>query len=1295
MGQKIKQVKGKVLAKHETEAIWDESNYGAGVAYVPELGEKVIYDPDDQHLYPRVKYGDGINIVKYLPFSIDPYAIAFGYEQNLSEKEKARARANLGMEYINEELQNLQEAFNEQVGQLRTDLDTQVEDLQNNKFDKAGGTIEGDLRVAGDLIVSGESTETHLENVTTPQNTIILRDDQAGGLLEEEYTGLIAKKYDGTNDGMLVFDKEGTAYVGDVGDVQPLATRAPETQMRDGGLVEWNSATKRLQSTDKPVVFNSTEATEELVVYTRDVPDDSADYAYIGRVGGMTRKCKNLLPYPYAETTKTTNGVTCTDNGDGTITVNGTATNQSNFFFVYNEKFSLPAGTYTFSVDYIIPSNVTVWLFKTSESRTITYLTAGEQQKTFTLAKEESFNVYLYVGAGAIFSNAVLKPMLNEGATALPYEPYFEGLRSAPVTEVESVGVNLFDESQITHATTGAGVVSEAYGVVQDGVLIAKMGYHNYGIIWKPFAMNLGAGTYTISADCYISTGGAPNLRVVARLYNVKTQTHTSDTVISLSAFDKWERISAQITVTEPSEYMLCVQGVGNAEMSSDMDVRFKNICVAKGNIAEYSPYKKKVFQIPEAVQALDGYGEGLDSNNFNSVEWSEDGKRVFNRRVKTIALDGSEKWYITGGTFWTHLNNSKKSQGTVLSNRYACNIIDVLYVSAASTGVSTVDEFKAALNADPLCVVYILDTPETTDISDLLPADNFIEVEGNGTLTFKNEFRHGVPSEVTFYKGSNDIIGADTFVGDLAGTAARAVSDKNGNDIAETYAKKTDVPTKVSELDNDAEYITADVLSGLGGGDMLKSVYDTNGDGIVDKARADKNGNPIDTTYAKLISSTPQIIQCTGGDTVQIFKSNKEGETYIGFKDSSNKSLGWLGMKENMPMFYSTDNISYKLITEANISSCTVAKASEADLATKATQDASGNTITSTYATKTELDTHTSNKSNPHGVTKAQVGLGNVDNTADADKNVASATKLTTARNINGVAFDGTSDIAVYSANELPRFAKLLKTNQWYRIATIAETHGFSCTLQFTSSYDYTIPQSTTLAINARYDTDCSIVQLSNTNVSVISKVRAVRKLGAEWYIEIYYTGDTRGNPIQVVFSNLASYGEHPNTIITKVDFTDGTIPDGYTATEFELSSNPVKATTFEGDLVGVATKAISDKNGNNIVATYATKDEIANLGIPNIQVWKSAYEITENGNFVAQNCGFCPDVVFFNFHTMGDEPTEAHHMWHCAGGAFGHTDNVLLRTTSTGFEILDDSHAWSSYTDGTIFTYTAVKFG
>lgn len=53
----------------------------------------------------------------------------------------------------------------------------------------------------------------------------------------------------------------------------------------------------------------------------------------------------------------------------------------------------------------------------------------------------------------------------------------------------------------------------------------------------------------------------------------------------------------------------------------------------------------------------------------------------------------------------------------------------------------------------------------------------------------------------------------------------------------------------------------------------------------------------------------------------------------------------------------------------------------------------------------------------NPHNVTKSDVGLGNVDNTADANKNVLSATKLTTARTIDGVSFDGSAGIIHYGA--------------------------------------------------------------------------------------------------------------------------------------------------------------------------------------------------------------------------------------------------------------------------------------
>ena len=53
----------------------------------------------------------------------------------------------------------------------------------------------------------------------------------------------------------------------------------------------------------------------------------------------------------------------------------------------------------------------------------------------------------------------------------------------------------------------------------------------------------------------------------------------------------------------------------------------------------------------------------------------------------------------------------------------------------------------------------------------------------------------------------------------------------------------------------------------------------------------------------------------------------------------------------------------------------------------------------------KEELSSHTGNTSNPHGVTKAQIGLGNVDNTADAQKSVNYANSAGTANTATGMA--------------------------------------------------------------------------------------------------------------------------------------------------------------------------------------------------------------------------------------------------------------------------------------------------
>lgn len=75
--------------------------------------------------------------------------------------------------------------------------------------------------------------------------------------------------------------------------------------------------------------------------------------------------------------------------------------------------------------------------------------------------------------------------------------------------------------------------------------------------------------------------------------------------------------------------------------------------------------------------------------------------------------------------------------------------------------------------------------------------------------------------------------------------------------------------------------------------------------------------------------------------------------------------------------------------------------------------------------ATKTALDAHIADVNNPHEVTKAKVGLGNVDNTADADKPISTATQsaLNTKMPLSGGTFTGNVAFANGTKIEFPTF--------------------------------------------------------------------------------------------------------------------------------------------------------------------------------------------------------------------------------------------------------------------------------
>lgn len=119
------------------------------------------------------------------------------------------------------------------IGEVGTPTDvTQVGDLN----------IKGNITIEGNITQNGSAYETHAEKIYTTKDYIYLREGATGALSPGGYTGMEAEKYDGTNNGRLVFDSSGTARVGDVGDEEPLLTRDESADMTDGALLRWDGA---------------------------------------------------------------------------------------------------------------------------------------------------------------------------------------------------------------------------------------------------------------------------------------------------------------------------------------------------------------------------------------------------------------------------------------------------------------------------------------------------------------------------------------------------------------------------------------------------------------------------------------------------------------------------------------------------------------------------------------------------------------------------------------------------------------------------------------------------------------------------------------------------------------------------------------------------------------------------------------------------------------------------------------------------------------------------------------------
>lgn len=242
-------------------------------------------------------------------------------------------------------------------------------------------------------------------------------------------------------------------------------------------LLRMDSVEKiNIQASEMNSLLASTEEAKDAAENARDIALDESDYiknSYANAIKGTAKgeivrvddvspiehsvKCiargKNLIPYPYADTTKTIGGITFTDNGDGSITANGTATSNAVFYFTNvgtnqyingtvclsgcPEGGSVSGSGYSVRLNQYINGVETSGLVDTGAGK------SGDFDNKLV-------RVYFVILTGTTVENLTVAPMLEYGVVPSVYEPWIDPSTIA----VTGCGKNLFD-SNVFNSVTG------------------------------------------------------------------------------------------------------------------------------------------------------------------------------------------------------------------------------------------------------------------------------------------------------------------------------------------------------------------------------------------------------------------------------------------------------------------------------------------------------------------------------------------------------------------------------------------------------------------------------------------------------------------------------------------------------------------------------------------------------------------------------------------------------------------------------------------------------------------------
>lgn len=489
-----------------------------------------------------------------------------------------------------------------------------------------------------------------------------------------------------------------------------------------------------------------TTVTDNSIALVKTVPANSTKCAYLAEFGGMTYKCKQLIPYPFVFETYSSKGVTFTANADQTITITGTPTENASVKVV---NAAIPAkagetfyfatkGNWTGSNGYVVVSQVV-------DGTTIQSVSTSTTPKTFTVEQDCYFSVTVVVIAGNTYDDTITI-MLSKGDTAEPWEPYFEGLRDAKVTEIVSNGKNLFDISQ----TLNANFVDNGDGTYTITKNTATKRFSDYCYLNIPAGSNIAVKGMRLDAS-----SEAP---VQMELWYADDSRAASCVINGVARYRTLEKDLTRVRL-----YIDSSAEIGDSVTISDVQIEYGTVAT------DYVPFRAPIsYPIPAEIQAHEGYGKGVNDANYTYVDlkngvfvpnvkegdlgsysWNNrqsNGRQIFGANIpnlqgqtsSTIPINALAADYraVSVNATWVDRDMAYNEVGAGVQR---IEIVDNRYTSSSA--------FKQGVSGKKL--VYAVET--ATPISLSVDFSPLIEVEGGGSIEFVNEYGYAVPSKMIY----------------------------------------------------------------------------------------------------------------------------------------------------------------------------------------------------------------------------------------------------------------------------------------------------------------------------------------------------------------------------------------------------------------------------------------------------------------------------------------------------------------------------------------------------------------